>query len=133
MFRHFHFVCLCLTVLVTAHGAATAPAAIAPAQTGNPRREPYAAGGSGRVATHVTAGGRDYPLSQPDAATRARARELYGKLPLGFEANEGQTDSEVKFVSATRNYTFFLTPTGAVLSLKKPATPESPRSSEPGQ
>src|SRR6266852_1684378 len=133
MFRHFHFGCLCLTVLVTAHGAATAPATVAPTQTDHQERESHAGGRALRAPSHVTAGGRDYTLSKPDAATQARARELYGKLPLSFEANEGQTDSEVKFVSVTRKYTFFLTPTGAVLSLKKPAAPESARSSKPGQ
>src|SRR5947209_2813843 len=133
MFRHLHFGCLCLTVLVTAHGAANAPASGAPIRPDKPGREIHAAGGSLPVASHVTTVGRDYTLSKPDTATQARAGELYGKLPLSFEANEGQTDSEVKFVSVTRNYTVFLTPTGAVLSLKKPAAPESARSSKPGQ
>jgi hypothetical protein len=32
----------------------------------------------------------------PTAAS-ARSVEAYGKLPLSFEANQGQTDSQVKF------------------------------------
>ena len=31
--------------------------------------------------------------------TQARLAESYGKLPLSFEANRGQTDSRVKFLS----------------------------------
>lgn len=41
----------------------------------------------------------------------------YGKLPLSFEANRGQTDSEVKFLSRGRGYTLFLTSTEVVLAL----------------
>jgi hypothetical protein len=39
---------------------------------------------------------------------------------LSFEANRGQTDSQVKFLSRGRGYTVFLTSTEAVLALKKP-------------
>jgi len=42
----------------------------------------------------------------------------YGKLPLSFEANQGQVDSEVKFLSRGRGYTLFLTGTEAVLQLR---------------
>ena len=31
-------------------------------------------------------------LSQPDPAMKAKVAESYGKLPLSFEANHGQTD-----------------------------------------
>src|SRR5688572_32129831 len=30
--------------------------------------------------------------AQPDAATKARLNEMYGQLPLSFEANVGQTE-----------------------------------------
>jgi len=43
--------------------------------------------------------------------------EAYGKLLLSFEANSGQTDTQVKFLSRGPGYTLFLTPTRAVLSL----------------
>lgn len=39
----------------------------------------------------------------------------YGKLPLSFEANHGQTDSRVKFLSRGHERTLFLTSTEAVL------------------
>ena len=44
----------------------------------------------------------------------------YGNLPLAFEPNQGQTDPQVQFLSRGRGYTLFITPQGAVLSLKKP-------------
>lgn len=53
----------------------------------------------------------------PVAASRARLREAYGKLPLRFEPNHGQIDAQVKFFSRGSGYALFLTPTEAVLSL----------------
>ena len=53
--------------------------------------------------------------SAPDSA---EAGEAYGKLPLSFEANEGQTDGRVKFISRGVGYTLFLTSDEAVLSLR---------------
>jgi hypothetical protein len=47
--------------------------------------------------------------------------ENYGKLPLSFEANQGQTDPQVKFLSRGRGYALFLTGDEAVLSLRKPS------------
>jgi hypothetical protein len=46
--------------------------------------------------------------------------ESYGRLPLSFEANHGQTDGKVKFLSRGSGYNLFLTATEAVLSLRKP-------------
>ena len=60
--------------------------------------------------------------SQPDPTARARAVESYGKLPLSFEANAGQTDQRVKFLSRGGGYTLFLTSSEAVLALGKPAS-----------
>ncbi len=56
------------------------------------------------------------PLRTPPA--RARLVEGYGRLPLRFEANSGQTDARVKFLSRGRGYTMFLTGDEAVLSLR---------------
>ncbi len=39
------------------------------------------------------------------------------RLPLRFEANRGQSDSQVEFLSRGRGYTLFLTPAEAVLAL----------------
>ena len=60
-------------------------------------------------------------LSVPtaDQTTRLSANEAYGKLPLSFEINEGQTDGRVKFLSRGAGYNLFLTSTEAVLSLER--------------
>jgi hypothetical protein len=42
----------------------------------------------------------------------------YARLPLSFEANQGQTDESVKFVSRGPGYTLFLTGSEAVLQLR---------------
>ena len=59
------------------------------------------------------------PLTQPAPATQARLSAAYGQLPLSFEANRGQTDSRVNFLAHGAGYSLFLTPTKAVLSLKR--------------
>jgi hypothetical protein len=43
----------------------------------------------------------------------------YGKLPLSFEANQGQVDSQVRFTSRGDGYSLFLTDKEAVLSLSR--------------
>ncbi|MGH8604534.1 MAG: hypothetical protein ACREXR_17650, partial [Gammaproteobacteria bacterium] len=55
----------------------------------------------------------------PDHPTKAQLAETYGKLPLSFEANEGQSGEQVRFLSRGPGYTVFLTPTEAVLSLER--------------
>jgi uncharacterized repeat protein (TIGR01451 family) len=50
--------------------------------------------------------------------SRKAVSAAYGNLPLSFEANGGQTDAAVRFVSRTDGSTVFLTPTGAVLRLQ---------------
>jgi hypothetical protein len=57
-------------------------------------------------------------LSKPDPKTQGKILESYGKLPLSFEANQGQTDSRVKFLSRGSGYTLFLTGDEAVFSLR---------------
>ncbi len=42
----------------------------------------------------------------------------YGKMPLIFEANKGQTDKAVKFISRSSGYTMYLTENEAQFSLK---------------
>src|SRR6266699_4087471 len=57
------------------------------------------------------------PASSAEAA-QARLAESYGKLPLSFEANQGQTDPRVKFLSRGSGYSLFLTGDEAVLALR---------------
>lgn len=52
-------------------------------------------------------------LAQSQLAT------TYGKLPLSFEANQGQTDAQVQFLARGNGYTLFLTPTESVMVLRK--------------
>ena len=54
--------------------------------------------------------------ARPVATTRIV--QTYGKLPLSFEANRGQTNQDVRFLSRGRGYTLFLTCDGSALSLK---------------
>ncbi|HUO03647.1 MAG TPA: SBBP repeat-containing protein [Candidatus Binataceae bacterium] len=58
--------------------------------------------------------------ANPGAANKARIANLYGKIPLSFERNDGQTDRQVKFLSRGNGYTLFLTANEAVLTLRKP-------------
>src|SRR2546425_6245719 len=51
--------------------------------------------------------------------TKPQVLAAYGKLPLSFEANQGQIDPQVKFLSRGSGYTLSLTPTEAVLTLTK--------------
>src|SRR5438552_347129 len=58
--------------------------------------------------------------------SQTRLVDAYGKLPLSFEANQGQTGSEVKFLSRGSGYSLFLTANEAVLALK-PTNPSRDR------
>jgi len=51
---------------------------------------------------------------------KARLVESYGKLPMRFEANQGQTDANVKFLARGAGYGLFLTGNDAVIALRKP-------------
>jgi len=44
--------------------------------------------------------------------------DIYGKVPLSFERNDGQTDAQVKFLARGNGYTLFLTPSENVLALR---------------
>lgn len=55
------------------------------------------------------------------ATSSTAARAAYGRLPLVFEANQGQTDPQVRFLARGEGYTMFLTPGETVLSLAPPA------------
>jgi uncharacterized repeat protein (TIGR01451 family) len=65
-----------------------------------------------------------------DRGTRARIEQAYGKLPMRFEANEGQSDARVKFKSRGAGYAVFLTEDETVLQLHKPK-PGDEKAGEP--
>jgi hypothetical protein len=56
--------------------------------------------------------------SEPPVPAKAAVQAAYGKLPLSFEANQGQTDSRVKFLARGNGYTLYLTGDEAVLQLR---------------
>ena len=51
-------------------------------------------------------------------AARAQIEAHYAALPLAFEANEGQTDPQVKYLARGNGYTLFLTPADAVFAFE---------------
>jgi hypothetical protein len=62
-------------------------------------------------------------MSAPSEAVRQQIVSNYARLPLSFEANRGQSDAQVKFLSRGRGYTLFLTSTEAMLALQKDREP----------
>src|SRR5437773_7328535 len=56
---------------------------------------------------------------KPVTAT-PRASETYGRLPLHFEANRGQTHEDVRFLARGPGYSLYLTAGEAVLVLARP-------------
>ncbi len=58
----------------------------------------------------------------PPSGSNLKLNANYGQLPLAFEPNQGQTDSQVQYLSHGGGYTLFLTSGEAVLVLQKPQT-----------
>src|ERR1017187_8881166 len=69
--------------------------------------------------------------SRPAAKTappevQARALANYGNLPLSFEENRGQADSQVRFLSRGSGYAILLAPSEVVLNVRAPGKPGQP-------
>ncbi len=64
---------------------------------------------------------------QPDVATKAQIKEVYGRLPLSFEANVGQAAPQIDFISRGSGYSLFLTPGEAVLAMRASAAQDQSR------
>ncbi len=62
------------------------------------------------------------PLS---VAQKEDFASAYGKLPLAFEANQGQTDLAVRYLAHGQGYQLFLTNQEAVLSLLQPSVADA--------
>jgi hypothetical protein len=58
-------------------------------------------------------------LGNADRSGAAAARETYGKLPLSFEANRGQTAPPAQFLARGAGYSLFLTGNGAVFVVSR--------------
>jgi len=63
-------------------------------------------------------------MAPPEVQARALAN--YGNLPLSFEENRGQADSQVRFLSRGSGYTILLTPSEVFLNVQGPGTPGQP-------
>jgi Beta-propeller repeat len=57
------------------------------------------------------------PATAPDA--EQRAQDAYGKLPLSFVANAGQTDRRVRYYTQDAGFSFYFTDSKAVLAFEK--------------
>ncbi|AXC13323.1 Cell surface protein [Acidisarcina polymorpha] len=78
----------------------------------------------GQVAASAQTASSSALNSQPTtnsklAAVNPAVKANFAKLPLSFEANQGQTDGQVKFLSRGQGYSLFLTDREAVLALHK--------------
>ncbi len=83
---------------------------------------------SGLALGSALAGSGQPATSHPrGTATGEEMEAAYGRLPLCFEANRGQTDVQVHFLSRGPGYTLFLTDTEAVLALQPRRRPASAR------
>jgi len=53
-------------------------------------------------------------------ALNSRLNDNFGRLPMSFEANRGQTGPQVKFLARGAGYSLFLTDSGAVFTFSEP-------------
>ena len=64
--------------------------------------------------------------SRPDRHLKTRIDSEYGKLPLSFEANQGQEDSRVRFIAHGMGYDLRLAQTGVLLTFAAGDSRRSP-------
>jgi hypothetical protein len=63
-------------------------------------------------------------VNVPLPGSSLRIDRSFGRQPLAFEPNVGQTDAEVKFLARGKGYQLFLTETEAVMVLQTPSAVE---------
>ena len=68
--------------------------------------------------------------SSPHPVQRTSAAATYNKAPLSFEANHGQADASVKFLTRGAGYELYLTSTQAVMSLERKTTQRTNRKTD---
>ncbi len=61
------------------------------------------------------------PRYKDSSLSSTQRIQNYGRLPLSFEANQGQADARVRFFSRGPSYSLYFTDSGAVLALTKAA------------
>ena len=80
--------------------------------------------GSASLRTHSAGTAARQVAAAPGPATvlsaqeQGRIRQRLGTLPLAFEANQGQTDPQVKYTARGNGYTVFLTANDAIFALE---------------
>lgn len=80
------------------------------------------------IATSSLLFSQSNPPAHAISSPRAQAEiPRYGKLPLSFEANHGQSDPKVKFLSHGNGYSLFLTTDEAVFTLPASSTQTAPQ------
>jgi hypothetical protein len=70
-------------------------------------------------------------ISQDDPKAQAMILDRYGKMPLNFEANHGQADGQVRFLSRNSAYSLFLTADEAVIALRETNAGSPKQTAEP--
>ncbi len=73
------------------------------------------------------------PQTAPNATVAPPQGVDFGKLPLSFEANRGQTDPSVKFMAHASGGTMYFTPSEVVLSLPSPQEKAIERTGTPNE
>jgi len=84
-----------------------------------PKPSPQSPQGTTSLVAASDQAGRTTPKTKPDPETRQNILQSVEQQSLRFEANQGQSDPQVKYLSHTSTYDLFLTPTEAVVLLKK--------------
>ena len=59
-------------------------------------------------------------VALPAVAAAARVSDAYGRLPLHFQANQGQEQDEVRFSARGAGYSVFLTTGEAIVLITRP-------------
>ncbi len=125
----FHILGLAATVVLCVLGLASAESEVMRPTARTTALEIPSKGGIlaspapiGTKLTYAEAGWDHVPslMQEDDSETRAKVRLAYADLPLSFEANQGQTDARVRFLSRGRGYTLFFAPNEVALVLRKP-------------
>jgi len=71
----------------------------------------------------------DISAESSAAIAKTNALQVFRKSPMSFEANQGQTDARVKFISRGAGYTLFLTRDSAVMVLQNAGPVNGPHES----
>jgi hypothetical protein len=66
-----------------------------------------------------------------DVVTEQRLKKAFDRVPVSFEANRGQADPSIKFLSRGNGYSLLLTATEAVLVLREGSSREKPSALQP--